>query len=137
MTETTFQRRINEIKEKNEQSFLDAYISNFNASDLDEFRIAAVVLKEDEILAGIEDFLTLIEQIKQYGFLNSELELAKKNQLNHLKRNLKENETRSSDSYINEYQRHYLYDEMISGAAKEVEYTSDILPSITVDDLNN
>ena len=137
LTEVIFQRRVNEIKEKNEQSFLDAYISDFNASDLDEFRIAAVVVKEDEILAGIEDFLTLIEQIKQYGFLNSELELAKKNQLNYLKRNLKENETRSSDSYINEYQRHYLYDEMISGAAKEVEYTSDILPSITVDDLNN
>ena len=137
MTEDIFQRRINEIKEKNEQSFLDSYIADFNTSDLDEFKIATVVLKEDKILAGIEDFLTLIEQVKQYGFLNSELKLAKKNQLNLLKQNLAESETRSSDNYINEYQRHYLFDEMISGAAKEVEYTSNILPSITVDNLNN
>ena len=52
-----------------------------------------IKLKEDKILAGIEDFLTLIEQIKQYGFLNSELELAKKNQLT-------ENDLYIQDGYI-------------------------------------
>ena len=137
LTEAIFERRVREIKEKNEQNFLSAYITDFNVSDLDAFKIAAVTLKEDKILLGIEDFLTLIEQIKQHGFLNSELELAKRNQLNYLKRNVKENETRSSDDYINEYQRHFLYDEMISGSAKEVEYTSDNYPTISVEDLNN
>ena len=137
LTEAIFSRRIDELTQKNKQRFINAYITDFEISDLDEFRIAGVTLKEDEILLGIEDFLTFIEQIKKYGFLNSELELAKKKHLEYLKRNLTENETRSSDSYINEYQRHFLFDEMISGTAKEVEYTSEILPSITVDDLKN
>ena len=137
LTEAIFSRRIDELTQKNNQRFINAYITDFEISDLDEFRIAGVTLKEDEILLGIEDFLTFIEQIKKYGFLNSELELAKKKHLEYLKRNLTENETRSSDSYINEYQRHFLFDEMISGTAKEVEYTSEILPSITVDDLKN
>ena len=137
LTRSIFDRRIKEIKEKNEQNFLDAYITGFNASDLDEFNIAGVDLKEDKILAGIEDFLTLIEQIKQHGFSNLELELAKRKHLAYLKRNLKEQETRSSNSYINEYERHFLYDEMISGPANEVEYTTDILPTITADDLKN
>ena len=83
LTEAIFERRVREIKEKNEQNFLSAYITDFNVSDLDAFKIAAVTLKEDKILLGIEDFLTLIEQIKQHGFLNSELELAKRNQLNY------------------------------------------------------
>ena len=137
LTEAIFSRRIDELTQKNKQRFINAYITDFEISDLDEFRIAAATLKEDEIITGIEDFLTFIEQIKKYGFLNSELELAKKKHLEYLKRNLIENETRSSDSYINEYQRHFLFDEMISGSIKEVEYTSEILPSITVDDLKN
>ena len=137
LTEVIFSRRIDELTVKNNQRFINAYVTDFEISDLDEFRIAAVTLKEDEIITGIEDFLTTIEQIKKYGFLNSELKLAKKKHLEYLKRNLTENETRSSDSYVNEYQRHFLFDEMISGPAKELEYTSEILPSITVDDLKN
>ena len=137
LTEAIYSRRIDELIEKNNQKFINAYIADFGASDLDEFRIAAVTLKEDEIITGIEDFLTIIEQIKRFGFLNSELELAKKKHLEYLKRNLAENETRSSDSYISEYQRHFLFDEMISGTAKEVGYTSELLPSITVDDVKN
>jgi zinc protease len=135
LTQAIFSRRIDELTQKNNQRFIDAYITDFSVSDNDEFRITATTLKEDEIIAGIEDFLIVIEQIKKHGFLNSELELAKKNHLEYLKRNLTENETRSSDSYINEYQRHFLFDEMISGSAKEVEYTSALLPSITVEDL--
>ena len=115
LTEAIFSRRIDEVMEKNNQKFINAYITDLGASDLDEFRVAAVTLKEDEIITGIEDFLTIIEQIKKYGFLNSELELAKKKHLEYLKRNLTENETRSSDSFIDEYQRHFLLDEMISG----------------------
>ena len=135
LTQAIFSRRIDELTQENNQRFIDAYITDFSVSDNDEFRIAATTLKEDKIIAGIEDFLIVIEQIKKHGFLNSELELAKKNHLEYLKRNLTENETRSSDSYINEYQRHFLFDEMISGSAKEVEYTSELLPSITVEDL--
>jgi zinc protease len=135
LTQAIFSRRIDELTQENNQRFIDAYITDFSVSDNDEFRIVATTLKEDQIIAGIEDFLIVIEQIKKHGFLNSELELAKKNHLEYLKRNLTENQTRSSDSYINEYQRHFLFDEMISGSAKEVEYTSELLPSITVEDL--
>ena len=78
LTNAIFSRRIDEIIEKNNQKFINAYITDFEASDFDEFKVAAVTLKEDEIITGIEDFLIIIEQIKRYGFLNSELELAKK-----------------------------------------------------------
>jgi zinc protease len=137
LTEAIFSRRIDEVMEKNNQKFINAYITDFEASDFDEFRVAAVTLKEDEIITGIEDFLTIIEQIKKYGFLNSELELAKKKYLEYLERNLAENDTRSSGSYVNEYQRHFLFEEMISGPKYEVEYSSKLLPSITLDDVKN
>ena len=95
LTQAIFSRRIDELTQKNNQRFIYAYITDFSVSDNDEFRITATTLKEDEIIAGIEDFLIVIEQIKKHGFLNSELELAKKNHLEYLKRNLTENETRS------------------------------------------
>ena len=50
LAETIFIRRIDELIEKNNQRFINAYITDFEISDLDEFRVAAVTLKEDEIL---------------------------------------------------------------------------------------
>ena len=132
-----FQRRISESIEKKKVKFLDAYITDFNISDLDEFRVISADLKEDQIYEGIENILFLVEQIKQHGFLNSELDLAKKNTINSSRKSLEEEPTRSSASFINEYERHFLYNEMITGVKKELEIKREILPEITVQDLSN
>ena len=101
------------------------------------YYLFSVILKQNSILQGIEDALTVAEQIKRYGFLESELDLAKKRHLDHLNQALTEENTRSSEDFIDEYINHFIYDEMITGLAKEIEYTEDIYSSISVEDLNN
>ncbi len=132
-----FERRINEQLEKNQLEFSSAGIYSQTISNKDEYKISIAFLNENNINDGINDFLKIIEQINRHGFLESELDLAKKNYLLRLKQNIIEKETRSSESFVNEYTRHFTLDEMISGEEKELEYTKDILASISVDDLNN
>ncbi|MDC1378506.1 insulinase family protein [Pelagibacteraceae bacterium] len=132
-----YQRRIDELLEKNELTFLNSGLGNSQVSDLDEYKIVSVTLNEAKINEGIIDFLTLIKQIEKFGFLNSELDLAKKNYLQYLKQNIIDEETRSSESYVNEYQRHFLNDEMISSTEDQLRFTKEMLPSITIQDLNN
>ena len=132
-----YQRRIDELLEKNELTFLNSGLGNSQVSDLDEYKIVSVTLNEAKINEGIIDFLTFIKQIEKFGFLNSELDLAKKNYLQYLKQNIIDEETRSSESYVNEYQRHFINDEMISSSEDQLKFTKEMLPSITIQDLNN
>ncbi len=137
LIESIFYRRINEQIEKNQLDFVTGGIYSKTESPQDEYKISVVSLNINNINGGITDFLKVIEQINRYGFLKSELDLEKKNTLLRLKQNIIEKETRSSASYVNEYTRHFTLDEMISGEEKELEYTTDVLASIGVDDLNN
>jgi len=132
-----YQRRIDELLEKNELTFLNSGLGNSQVSDLDEYKIVSVTLNEAKINEGIIDFLTFIKQIEKFGFLNSELDLAKKNYLQYLKQNIIDEETRSSESYVNEYQRHFINDEMISSSEDQLKFTKEMLPLITIQNLNN
>ena len=136
LIEDIFQRRNNEILEKNDNANFSSGLGDFQISDLDEYLITSTSLKDDEILEGIEDFLTILEQINRYGFLEDELILAKQKRIEYLQQNITKQNTRTSDSFIDEYVRHFEYDEMISGPEKELEYTSNILSEITTEDLN-
>jgi len=131
------QRRINEQLEKDQLDFVAAGIYSQTISNKDKYKISIVSLNEKNVNDGITDFLRVIEQINRYGFLKSELDLAKKNEILSLEQSIIEKETRSSKSYVNEYTRHFTSDEMISGPEKELEYTKDIHALLDVDDLNN
>ena len=48
-----------------------------------------------------------------------------------------EENTRSSEDFIDEYINHFIYEEMITGLAKEIEYTEEMFKSISVEDLND
>ena len=105
-------------------------------SDLDEYRNFETDL-QDSILNGIKGTFELIEQINRHGFLENELDLAKKNRINYLKQSLNEEETRSSKDFIEEYERHFLRDEMISSLEEQIEFANKVYPTITVKDLND
>ena len=137
ITENIFQKRIAKLTNENSVNFKGAYIGDFNISDKDKYYIINASLRSDKIKEGIEDIYYLIEQVKKYGFLQSELDKAKKEIIQSLEKFLTSEETRSSSSFVNEYIRHYTEDEMISGPEKYIEYTKNILPTISLSEINN
>ena len=137
LIQVIYDRRIEELLEKNEITFLESGLGSYQISDLDEYKIISATLNEASVKEGIIDFLTINKQIEKFGFLNSELDLAKKNYIRNLQQNIIKRETRSSENFANEYERHFLDDEMISSSEDELKFTNEIMPSITVKDLND
>lgn len=94
------------------------------------------ILKENEIIQGVEFLLTEIERIKQNGFLIEELEYAKKQYLKSLETSLLEKNSTQSLKMVNEIKRHYLEKEMLSGIDYELKLAKQILNEINLNDIN-
>ena len=89
-----------EVRELNQSAFKSAYVYDYQISDLDMYYLFSTSLRQNSINQGIEDALTFAEQVKRYGFLDSELELAKKRRIDYLKQALIEENTRTSEDFI-------------------------------------
>ncbi|OSZ78842.1 hypothetical protein CAP35_11500 [Chitinophagaceae bacterium IBVUCB1] len=73
---------------------------------------------------------------KQFGFTNSELEIVKKGMMSFMEKAYNERNTTESGSLIGEYIRNFLEDEPIPGIEKEREYYMQLMPGITIAELN-
>ena len=76
------------------------------------------------------------ERARQFGFSADELERSKKNLLRALEQAFAEREKTNSGVYAAEYIRNFLVKESIPGIANEVAYARELLPTISVADLN-
>lgn len=73
---------------------------------------------------------------RQFGFSAVELERSKKTLLRSIEQAYAERDKTDSATYAAEYLRHFLEQESIPGIANERNYTRNLLPTITLDDVN-
>lgn len=73
---------------------------------------------------------------KDYGFNNSELELVKKSSMSFIEKAYNERNTTESGDIVGEYVRNFLENEPIPGIEREYEYYKQLMPGITVEELN-
>ncbi|MFN7275301.1 MAG: M16 family metallopeptidase [Bacteroidota bacterium] len=76
------------------------------------------------------------ESVKKFGFLASELERAKTNQLNSVERAFKDKDKTKSDVLVNAYINHFLKGEPAPGIENRYKYLQEVLPTITIDEVN-
>ena len=132
-----FQQRLNSILLDKKSSLLSAYIGTFNLTLNNEFYYIGAQLKEDEIKEGINILFTEIERVKQNGFIPKELEIEKEILIQFYEQSIKAKKTRTTDSIVAEYTRNFLENEFVSGEEREYELMKQLLPTISVNDLNN
>ena len=73
---------------------------------------------------------------RQYGFSGAELERAKKDMMRSFERAYNERDKTDSNAYVGEYMRNFLQQEPIPGIAAEYGYARELLPGITLDEMN-
>jgi zinc protease len=76
------------------------------------------------------------ERARQFGFTASEVERAKKGMLRNYERMYSERDKSNSSSYVGEYTRSFLDGESIPGIENEYRYVNQLLPGITLDEIN-
>src|SRR6185437_15172937 len=118
--------RLAEIAQKPDAPFLGASASrgNFVGRTTDAFTLSADV-KDGAIPRGLEALLTEAKRVDEYGFLKSELDRAKEDMLRGYEQ-----------AYADDYIDNYLNGNAVPGIANEYTLAKELIPGITVADVN-
>jgi zinc protease len=134
---TMFNNRLDEIAQKPDAPFLDASASkgSFIGRTTDAFTLAASV-KDGAIPQGLEALLTEAKRVDEYGFLQSELDRAKENLVRGYERAYAERDKTQSAAFVGELVNNYLEQEPIPGIETEYKLVQELVPTITLRDVN-
>ncbi len=129
--------RLQEIAQKPEAPFLFGSSSYSSLlGDKDALVLVAVAKKGGDVEKSIETLLTENERVKQFGFVETELERAKKQVLNNIENLYNERDKTKSAQLVQELVRNYLDGEPIPGIEFEFELYKKFLPTISLKDVN-
>ncbi|HBE43126.1 MAG TPA: insulinase family protein, partial [Bacteroidales bacterium] len=129
--------RFDEITQKPDAPFMyaGAGYGSFVGRSVDVYSLSAAS-KENQLDKSIEFILTENEKVYQFGFTDSELEREKKNILALYEQGAKEADKTASATYADEFIRNFMTGECIPGYQKEFELVKELLPGITVEEIN-
>ncbi|MBU1578028.1 MAG: insulinase family protein [Bacteroidetes bacterium] len=130
--------RLREISQKPTSPFI--YASTFyggflgRASDAYSSYAGA---KENQLEESLEVLISENERVKRYGFTPTELERVKKELLNKLEQQAKEKDKTPSSSFVRDYTSHFLENEPIPGIENELIMAQELIPQISVQEINS
>ena len=134
---TMINRRFDEIARDPDAPFLGAggSLGGFFARSTDAFFLGAGV-KDGGIVRGAEALLTEARRVDQFGFLPAELQRAKEDMVRDYEGMYAEREKTESRAIVGDYVRNYLEGEAIPGIEYEYALVQQLLPGISLIDVN-
>jgi zinc protease len=131
-----FNQRLRELTQQENPPFVYA-ASGFSseARGYEAFE-AFIGTGNSDSLRGLKAFEIELERVKKYGFTKAELDRSKADMMNYMERAFNEKNKTESANYAEEYIRNFLTKEPIPGIANEYKYYKELLPQITVDEVN-
>lgn len=135
MTEM-FNNRLSELIQNPKSSLIYGY--NYRGSwvrTIDGFNVGAGV-KPGMVLNGLNEILTELERIKQFGFTETEFERQKKSFLKLLETQFNEKDKQDSGRLRWGFLDLFFENKIILGIEKEYELAQHIIPKLKVSDLN-
>ncbi len=134
---TMLNSRFNEIAQRPDAPFLGANADkgSFLARGTDGFTLAAAV-EDGRIERGLEALLIEARRVDQFGYLKSELDRAKQNMLRSYERANAERNRTNSGAFVEGYIGNYLEGEAIPGIQAEYRLVQQLLPGITLTEVN-
>ena len=97
---------------------------------------AGAVLGKGGATPAINALVQEDQRARQYGFTASEVERAKKGMLRSYERMYNERDKSDSSGFAAEYIRNFLEQESIPGTAAEYRYAAELIPGITLQEVN-
>lgn len=86
---------------------------------------------------AVQTLLFELMRAREFGFTQTELDRGKKDILTSYENAFNERDKSNSSNYVNEYIRHFTQDEGIPGIENELKYVKEILPTVTLKELND
>lgn len=131
-----FNQRLHELTKLPEPPFLYGYSGQGRMLRSKEFFILGAGVPNNGFDEGLEALLTESARVRQFGFTGSELERTKKDMLRGMEQAYRERDKLQSRSFAGEYVRHLLEDEPVPGIEQEYELYQELVPGITLKEVN-
>ncbi|MEA1987103.1 MAG: insulinase family protein [Candidatus Marinimicrobia bacterium] len=131
-----FNERLQEIAIKKNPPFLGAGSGSGNFVRTSDVYYLGVQIKDNGIYRGMEAILTEAKRVEEHGFLESELERAKKKTMSGMEKYFNERDKTNSVNFVSEYHRNFLSQEPIPGIEYEYELYKKYLPTIELNEIN-
>jgi zinc protease len=130
--------RLDELAQKPDAPFLfgNSSYGGF-IGNKDAFTLLAVAKSGKQISSSVNVLLTENERVKQYGFVQSELDRAVKNMLSRMENSYNERDKTKSAELLPELIEHYLKGEAMPGVAYEYALYQRFLPTIQLSEVNS
>lgn len=129
-------KRFAEIARTGEAAFLGAGVSKGAFVRPSTFYSLGAQVHEDSILVGLEAILTEAQRVRLHGFTETELARIKQETLRGYERAYNERGNTNSGAYAREYVSNFLEDEPTPGIEFEYGLVQELVPGITVDEVN-
>ncbi len=128
-------RRLQELTRSAAPPFAFAYgFADSWARGYESFGIMAS--PTTDIATAVNAALAEVVKAEEFGFTASELEIVKKQMLSNVEKTYNERNTTESGNLVSEYVRNFLTKEPIPGIENEYKYYQDMLPGITLQEVN-
>ena len=130
-------RRLYELTTRADPPFLGAFSGGYYSVRTKEMIQLAASVENNGFERGLEALLTEAERVRRHGFAATELARQKKELLRGMEQAWRERDKLQSRGFAAEYVRHLLEDEPIPGIEAEYELHQELLPTITLAEVND
>ena len=113
-----------------------SFHGNLLAKDKEAYQSMAMTA-EDKQLEAIRTLVKENERAKKFGFTQSELDRVKSEYLAMYEKAFKDKDKNNSSTYLGRYQSNFLEGEAIPSIAYEYNLVKELLPTITLQDVNS
>ena len=130
-------QRFDEISRQPDAPFLMAYGGKGSFVRSADVAYVSAYVADNGIEKGLDALITELKRVKEFGFLESELERNKQTILRRYEQSFQERDKTESRRYASELVRHFLSGEAVGGIEYEYELTKELLPQIALEELND
>jgi zinc protease len=131
-----FNDRFGEITQKPNPPFINAFVSQGDlVRSAESFSLSAIVA-DNGIQRGLNALLTEGERVKRFGFLQSELDRARKDLQRGIEQAYAERDKTNSNVYAEAYASAFLQSEPSTSIQYDIDAVTRLLPGITIAEVN-
>ncbi|MGE0929401.1 M16 family metallopeptidase [Peijinzhouia sedimentorum] len=129
--------RLNELRQQADPPFIGAGVGVQDFVATSTFFSMSAAVPQDGIIKGFEAVLRENERVARHGFTEGELERYKKQYLASQERAFNDRDKTESGVYTNRYVSNFLSNSPIPSTEFRYEFAQQVLPTITVAEVNN
>jgi zinc protease len=128
--------RLDELRSRGEAPFAFAFAYKGSNTPTKDMFVISAFTPEEKTLRALETIATEAERVRRYGFVAGELDRQKQEMIRSLEQQYNERDTTGSDRMVWSYVGHFLQNGFLTGIETEYKLSQQMLPDITLEDVN-